>query len=320
MSVIFYSQRLLNPFRGIMSIIELDQADAVSTDGIQWMLYVHDEANCWEHQKNLQAQVITPDIHYGSWSKAQGLKKSPRLSNMNHSYIEHAGAQLLKAVESLHTTLPFPEKDNYELWLLDKDNAMPLALVDSVCEEEQLYQDYETHWICGQRCQQSFRGTPDVPHRKQRNPARLLAQRVNRQAGELHRLQWFWRNEDGKGFALHGLNLEEALLNRHLQKQDFPELLLSSSWLSSGSIDLVYDFFAWQSPWLLLLQNLSDKTRLQLEHEARTRATLTASLYHLYPKIIDPYILNAIRIEAQLRGSEEDKNEEEPTLQIFVNE
>jgi len=49
---------------------------------------------------------------------------------------------------------------------------------------------------------------------------------------------------------------------------------------------------------------------------------LTASLYHLYPRVIDPYILNAIRIEAQLRGDKEDKkeNEEEPTLQIFVNE
>jgi len=90
MSVIFYSQRLLNPFRGMMNIIELDQADAVTTDGTHWMLYVHDEEDRWKHHDNLQAQVITPDIHYGRWTKAGGLKKSPRLSNMNHSYIEHA--------------------------------------------------------------------------------------------------------------------------------------------------------------------------------------------------------------------------------------
>ncbi len=322
MGVTFYSQRLLNPFRGVMNIIELDQADAVTTDGVEWILYVHDETDCWEHQENQDAHIVTPDIRYGSWSARQGLKKFPLLSSMNIPYIKRAGRQLMQAVRELHARLPFPPADKYELWLLDKDNGLPLALLDSVCEESRIYQDYPRRdWLCGQRCQQQFRGTPQAPHRKQRNPGRLLARRVNRQAGEPRRLQWFWRNDDGKGFALQGLNLDESLLNRQLERDAFPPLLLATGWPSSGGIDLVYDFLAWQAPWLLLLPDLDDELRLQLEHEARSQATLTASLCHLYPRIIDHYLLNAIRIEAQLRGKEENREEtEEETLQIFVNE
>lgn len=36
MQPLCYSQRTLNPFRGVMNIIELDNADAVTTDCITW--------------------------------------------------------------------------------------------------------------------------------------------------------------------------------------------------------------------------------------------------------------------------------------------
>lgn len=37
-----YAQRLLNPFRGVMKIIEHQGAEAVTTDGVQWDIYVRD--------------------------------------------------------------------------------------------------------------------------------------------------------------------------------------------------------------------------------------------------------------------------------------
>jgi len=37
-----YSQRMLNPFRGVMNVIDTINADAVSTDGKIWTLYLRD--------------------------------------------------------------------------------------------------------------------------------------------------------------------------------------------------------------------------------------------------------------------------------------
>ena len=37
-----YAQRLLNPFRGVMNIIAYQGAEAVTTDGVHWDIYVRD--------------------------------------------------------------------------------------------------------------------------------------------------------------------------------------------------------------------------------------------------------------------------------------
>lgn len=70
-----YAQRLLNPFRGVMNVIEFEAAEAVTLDGVQWDIYVRNA----ELVKDLaQAErVQTSDIRYGSWSAAQGLKRGP---------------------------------------------------------------------------------------------------------------------------------------------------------------------------------------------------------------------------------------------------
>jgi hypothetical protein len=39
---VLYSQRLLNPFRGIMNVVEMPDADAVTIDASHWDLYVGD--------------------------------------------------------------------------------------------------------------------------------------------------------------------------------------------------------------------------------------------------------------------------------------
>lgn len=44
MDIRCYSQRLLNPFRGAMNIIEYQGAEAVTVDGVHWDIYVRDLA------------------------------------------------------------------------------------------------------------------------------------------------------------------------------------------------------------------------------------------------------------------------------------
>ena len=50
MNIVCYSERILNPFRGVMNIIALDDAEAVTTDGVNWSLYVRDHFDSGEDQ------------------------------------------------------------------------------------------------------------------------------------------------------------------------------------------------------------------------------------------------------------------------------
>jgi hypothetical protein len=84
-----YAQRLLNPFRGVMNVIEYQAAEAVTLDGVQWDIYVRNA----ELVKDLaQAErVQTSDIRYGSWSAAQGLKRGPIQPSEDFLRMEHQG-------------------------------------------------------------------------------------------------------------------------------------------------------------------------------------------------------------------------------------
>lgn len=68
-----YAQRLLNPFRGVMNIIEHEGAEAVTTDGLHWDIYVRDTTLVEDLADSHKVQ--TSDIRYGSWSQKQGLKR-----------------------------------------------------------------------------------------------------------------------------------------------------------------------------------------------------------------------------------------------------
>ena len=60
-----YSQRLLNPFRGVMNFITYESAEAVTTDGVHWDIYVIDG----ELLEGLEGKnILTSEIRYGSWS------------------------------------------------------------------------------------------------------------------------------------------------------------------------------------------------------------------------------------------------------------
>lgn len=71
-----YAQRLLNPFRGVMNIIEYQGAEAVTIDGIHWDIYVRD-TELVEDLENA-SRIQTSDIRYGSWSEQEGLKRGAR--------------------------------------------------------------------------------------------------------------------------------------------------------------------------------------------------------------------------------------------------
>ena len=75
MDIVCYSERILNPFRGVMNVIALDDAEAVTTDGVNWSLYVRDQFDSEENDPEDFIKIDNPHIRFGTWNEERGLKR-----------------------------------------------------------------------------------------------------------------------------------------------------------------------------------------------------------------------------------------------------
>ena len=112
-----YSQRLLNPFRGVVNCIKYRSAEAVTADGVRWDIYVSNEALLDDLPEHRHTQVS--DIRYGAWSAENGLKRGPIFPSEDFRLMEAMGTRVYEHLLENHRDIPFPFHDTAELWLLD---------------------------------------------------------------------------------------------------------------------------------------------------------------------------------------------------------
>lgn len=72
----YYSQRMLNPFHGIVNVVEIEGADVVCSDGETWALFVRGTTKVAELPDGSRHEVETPEVKYGLWSRRES--RSPR--------------------------------------------------------------------------------------------------------------------------------------------------------------------------------------------------------------------------------------------------
>lgn len=296
-----YSQRLVNPFRGILSVVETEDADAVSSDGVHWALYIHGEIEDVRMSDGSLRDVMLPDIKFGDWSARDGLKRSPVRNVADLDRLDAIGTHLLDAVKRAVDQLPFPLRDQDELWLLDHADR-PLALLSVAVDETKRETPQNLVWRPGEVAKTGFISS----HARDdsgagRSAGQCVEDLVNRACGPQPRAQWFWRSTDGAGIGQEGVDIDIALIGRSLVCCEFPPLLLATAWANAAELDLLNDFLAWQAPWLLQLQHLDRATRGRLEQQAVRRASEIAKCHRLYPEVIDATRLTAARVEARLR-------------------
>jgi hypothetical protein len=201
---------------------------------------------------------------------------------------------------------PFPFLDNYELWLLDS-HYKPLALIDSSLHESDIDHPPLLDWRAGQLCCNDFKSKTYAQIKcadKPRSAGAYLTGYINQQCGLPPRTQWFKRNPDGHGIGMHGHHIPQELTGRKLDEKDFDPFMLSRKGHDHQHSELINEFIQWQSPWLLLLDSLSQRQRRFFEQASHKRALLVDRLHRLYPQIIDPHFINAARVEAALRKSD----------------
>lgn len=308
MPVTCYSQRILNPFRGVMNIISTGGADAVTIDGVNWTLYIHDNFDCPTNDPEEFFEINMPDIRFGEWNSKSGLSRSPLIASYHYNEIQAIGKVLLDAVESYAGLCPFPFADNYELWLLDCNNHEPLALLGSVCHKHEIYHPVNLAWEAGLRCKKEFLKEHPVTNEHRVSAGELLNQIINQRAGEKPSAQWFRRNQYKYGKGISGINLDPGLHGRELSARLFPKMLVQTQWEDKTRESLMDSFINWLSPYLLVLDFLRDTQREMLEIAARNHALLVDKMYPLYPKVINQQVINAARVEAMMRRSVENRN------------
>jgi hypothetical protein len=314
MQIECFAQRLLNPFRGVVHTIRFESAEAVTTDGIEWDIYVANDA-LLDGLGRAGKRALISDIRYGHWSAENGLKRGPLYPSDDFRRLEEMGAVVYEHLLKAHRDVPFKFRDAFELWLLSRDDQ-PLALLHSVRADSETDTKPPLDWRAGMAAQESFRSAAIAGLNE---PAAVyLTRHVNSLASGV--AQWFRRADDGAGLGLHTLKGSDALRGRVLDADAFPPLFIATSGMDAAHTRLVHDYHAWQAPWMLLLPHLDPATRSALEACACQQAELIEKHCRLYPAIIDRPALQAARVEAALLRSQPRKTAQDEVIPMFYIE
>ncbi|MCO6411744.1 MAG: hypothetical protein J5I92_03280 [Thiogranum sp.] len=320
MTIKCFAQRLLNPFRGVMNIIEYQGAEAITTDGVHWDIYVRNSELVEELPNS--SQVQTSDIRYGSWSEKQGLKRGAIFPSDDFRTLEQRGAIVYEYLLRHHRDIPFPLQDRLECWLLDA-SGRPLGLLDSAVRAEDRPRDGPLDWRAGRECCRSFRS--DAMQQLAQDDGETaageyLTRYINACAGDPPRAQWFLREADGSGTVLRDTAPAPEVPDRTLGVEAFPPFFINEHRGSAAQRQLVRDFIAWQAPWILLLQTLTPAARADFEQHARARAVTVEKQYRLYPEVRDSEALKAMRVEAALRNNLPGNAHDDETMATYYIE
>lgn len=310
MQIECYAQRLLNPFRGVVHVIRYQSAEAVTTDGIEWDIYVSNDALIEDlGRAGRRAQVS--DIRYGHWSAEKGLKRGPLYPSDDFKRLENMGAVAYEYLLEVHRDVPFKFRDPFELWLLDRD-SQPLALLHSVRTNSETDTKPPLDWRAGMAAHEHFRSAA-VPGLAG-SAGDYLTRYVNGLASGV--AQWFHRSDDGAGLGLHTLKGGDALRGRVLEAEAFAPLFIATAGMDPSHTRLVHDYFAWQAPWMLVLPHLDHGTRVALEAAACQQAESIEKHFRLYPVILDQPALQAARVEAALVRSQPRPNSQDEVMSM----
>ena len=296
-----YSIRRLNPFRGTLQIVELENARALSADSLNWELQVATEQpdTLWGSINSDSSRLQY--FRFGIWSATKGLTQVPVNPIMDIDAMLEASDSLIRTLEKNHEQTPFPLVDFFEYWLLDKD-MQPLALIASSCNSQQINYPELPAWKASRLHEQDFGCHQHVDQADLQTAVSMLESQVQHLAGSARPAQWFRRKDNGDGIGMSG-RVQDHLVTRRLTAADFPELLLREDWQDEQLQQLTVDYLSRSAPMLLTLQQTSYSRRNQLEQQAAECPQLVEKLWRVYPEIINESLMNKTRVEARLRKS-----------------
>ncbi|TNF98461.1 MAG: hypothetical protein EP297_08010 [Gammaproteobacteria bacterium] len=280
-----YAIRRVNPFLGVLQVIETTDGRAVTANGVVWDIEVRTEiARGWGSLNRGVKEVAY--YRYGLWSESDGLVKRPLAPHLDSDPLTHQCRALIERIEERMQQLPFQLIDNFELWLFDSDDRQPLALLASSISANQLSSPEPKYW-------KSSIGLEGVPSQRRYPASYQLETMVKARAGFNIKKHWFVRRNNGDGVRLDNKQM--------MKSSDFPVFLLTSNWPDAEQAKVVGDYFEWISPSLLTLQRMSRNEREHVENKLSIQAISVEHHWHLYPEVIDKKILQTARVQCRLQ-------------------
>jgi hypothetical protein len=296
-----FSLRRLNPFNGTLQVFPMANARALSSNGLRWEIQILSDRpqGLWANIPFAGQQFY----RFGIWTQSEGLRQVPLNPLFNTRSMLAAAEAIINRLLPALDELPFPLSDPYELWLLDAETGLPVALLDSARNREELATKDLRRWIAAEPGDFRFvsnhlsaLGQPINDGHNPRVHASVLEALVRTRGGQNQRNGWFLRQPDGTGTPLETQNPE-------LAPSCFPELPLTLDWEHREDQALILDYLEWKAPQLLLLPGISPATREKLERLAVKDAEQIERFWRLYPEIHNKRLLNTARVEARIRNS-----------------
>lgn len=280
----YYGLRRVNPYRGVVQHLDVGEATASSHDGLTWHLRA-DDGYGW----------VRP---VGVWVEGEGMKAGqPR------------GLEDLIAALDTRPALPFPIFDIHELWLLDRESGLPLALLATDRGMTRGNEQTEAEWFPFVLSYTGFRSEAltqrDAVSRQAGDGHKDFLARVVNQAARPHPMtQWFRRGQDGVGHGEPGRRLPHEWRGRTVAAEDFPELLVREKWNTRLEQSVISDYHRWLAPLLLLWPRLSPETRRRLELQACENPAWLARVERLLPPLLEPERVRAALVAARLEAAQ----------------
>ncbi len=280
----YYALRRVNPYRGVVHYVDIGEATAHTFDGLAWHLRA-DDGYGW----------VRP---VGVWREGIGLQLG-----------QPAGLGDLIAALETRPSLPFPLFDTYELWLLDRETGMPLALLATRRGGIEGVEKSDSEWYPFVQTYTGFVSPAlaerDALTRNAGDAHRDFLARLVNQAARPHAMtQWFLRGQDGVGKGMAGLRLPYEWRSRELAASVFPELLVREVGNSRLEQSVISDYHRWLAPLLLLWPRLSLETRARLELQACEKPQWLTRVQRLLPSRVNPALIQAALVAACLEQAQ----------------
>ena len=280
-----YAIRRVNPFLGVLQVIETEAGRAISSNGVVWEIELRTERSGMWGSLNKHAKEAVY-YRFGLWSAEDGLVNRPLAPHLDRDPLTIQCDTLIGCIEERLQYLPFKLIDNRELWLFDKEERQPLALLASLKPGDKPPSPEPKYW-------KSCLGANGVASQYRFPDARHLEQLVERTASLNIRKYWVNREDDGSGMLER--NGERIKVN------EFPGFLICENWPNEEDMSLVNNYIAWVAPSLLSLQHLNKNERDRLERHLNVQAVSVEHHWHLYPATVDETRLTAARVQCRLQ-------------------
>ena len=283
-----YAIRRVNPFLGVLQVIETEGGRAISSNGVVWEIELRTERSGMWGSLNKHAKEAVY-YRFGLWSAEEGLVNRPLAPHLDRDPLTIQCAILIECIAQRLEYLPFKLIDKRELWLFDKEEQQPLVLLASLKPGDKPPSPEPKYW-------KSCLGANGVASQYRFPDSRDLEKLVERTASLNICKYWVDREDDGSGML--------EIKGERIKVDELPSCLICEDWPDEKEISLVNDYIAWVAPSLLSLQHLSKAERVRLENHLNVQAVSVEHHWNLYPETVDEKKLTAARVQCRLQKAQ----------------